>query len=159
MTTAELAALIHRETGLLEHAILSTVDFCGEDNPHLANPLNNEHPRTVFYFRPWAVPLSGDEPVHGRYLLFHCIGHNGDMWVTSFASRRAMEEDILGDAGITNAFTSVQVAVVDGRVARYEVSHQDDATGERRRFDKEAQWDSENPFGTLQGLTLRWLDG
>jgi hypothetical protein len=159
MTTAELAALIHRETGLPEHEILSTVDFCDEDNAHLANPLNNEHPKTVFYFRPRAAPLSGDEPVHGCYLVFRFIGHNGDMWVASLASRRATEEDILGGAGITNAFTTFEVAIVDGRVARYEVFYRDDATGERRRFDKEAQFDSESPFGTLQGLTLRWLDG
>ncbi|MED5016780.1 hypothetical protein P9847_05620 [Paenibacillus chibensis] len=115
--------------------ILESIDIIGEDNLYLRNHLNLEE--TVSYFRKREVPLSGDEIVNGDFFVFEYIGHNGDMFLRQYNSLIDIEEQITSGSGITNPFTTYQVAIVNGGVKEYEIYFTDKTDGIEYKFIKD----------------------
>lgn len=121
----------------LQHAvnyILEHVDVIGENNLHLRNPLNLD--KSVPYFRKRETPLTGDEIVVGDFLLFDYTGHSEDMYLRQYRSLSEIEEQITNCAGITNLFTTYQVAIINGRVQEYDVYFTEKNDGQEYKFIK-----------------------
>ncbi len=147
ISTYKLAEIIAIETFLKDRSysneelnetikyILEYVDIIGEDNHHLRNQLNLDE--SVCYFRKRETPLNGNELVTGDYLIFKYIGHNEDMFLIQYKSLEEIEENITNGAGITNIFTAYQVAIVNGRVRRYDIYFINEYDGLKYKFIKD----------------------
>ncbi|UNK20281.1 hypothetical protein MNQ98_09830 [Paenibacillus sp. N3/727] len=128
---SKLAELIAKETFLKNEVysigevqetinyILEYLDIIGADNLHLRNPLNLDE--NVFYFRKRDIPMMGNEIVTGEYLLFDYTGHNEDMFLRQLNSLNEIEDEITNGGGITNPFTTFQIAIINGMVRDYEI--------------------------------------
>lgn len=110
------------------------VDIIGTDNRTLRNPLNLD--KSVFYFRDREGPLTGQEMVTGDYLVFDYVGHSEDMFITQFNSINEIEEKITGGGGITNPFTTYQIAIVMGRFRQYNITFTNGVDGQEYDFAK-----------------------
>ena len=122
--------------GLEREEILKLLDTKGTENEHLANPLNRDP--EVFYERPRETAFTGDEAVHGDYLLLDFCGHNPSMVLFDFPSLQDLEAAILGGGGITNIFTTYQLAFRSGRLTPYDIFFQS-SSGDRAKFNKRDQ--------------------
>ena len=123
--------------GLERSEIFHLLDTKGSENEHLANQLNRD-PK-VPYARPREQPLTGSEEIHGDYLLLDFCGHNPSMLLFDFPRIEDLEAAILGGAGITNIFTTYQLAFLEGKLTPYAVYY-DSPSGVRVRFNKRDQY-------------------
>jgi hypothetical protein len=126
------------------------LDVSGERNLHLANPLN---PKDSWPVRPRAQSLSGDEPVHGGFLSLSYSAHDDCVLLEDHDDRSALEEFILGGAGILNPFTTYVFAFVDGNLAPYTITYRSMQNGMLLRLDINER-DPEEPY---LGKRLEWL--
>ncbi len=117
--------------------ILKLLDTKGTENEHLANPLNRDP--EVFHERPRETAFTGDEAVRGDYLLLDFCGHNPSMRLFDFPNLQDLEAAILGGGGITNIFTTCQLAFLGGRLTPYDVFYES-GSGERVKFNKRDQY-------------------
>jgi len=79
-------------------------------------------------------PLSPETLVFGDWLLFTDLNHDDYSWLSEHGSREELQDEILGGAGVFNAFTECQVAFEYGKVLPYTITYCD-KTGDRRIFD------------------------
>ncbi|NEZ41960.1 hypothetical protein [Paenibacillus alvei] len=147
MKISSLAEIIAKSSFLMDNSytseellenvnyILEYVDVIGEDNLPLRNPLNLDE--NVYYFRKRDVPLSGEEMVAGDYLLFDYVGHNEDMFLTQFKSLHELEAEMTNSGGITNPFTTYQIAIIHGVVKRYDIYFTNKLDGKEYKFIKD----------------------
>ena len=111
--------------------LLRTMDIISPSNPSLANP-SQGYPAS--HFRPREQPLTGKEEIRGDYFLFDYGGHDNSLFLREYESLRTLELALIGPAGITNVFTDLMIALVNGRLKHYEITFL--AAGQRKRFDK-----------------------
>ena len=116
-------------------AALRLLDVEGTRNAHLQNPLN--HPRRG-YVRPREIPLSGAEPVYGAFLAFKFCAHDPTLQLIDFDDINSLEQMLASDSGIVNFYITYCIALIDGKVARYQVAYHGD-DGSTGRFDKHFQ--------------------
>jgi hypothetical protein len=134
--------------------LLRTMDVISPSNPSLANP-SQGYPAS--HFRPREQPLTGEEEIRGDYFLFDYGSHDNSLFLREYESLRTLELAIIGPAGITNDFTTLMIAIVNGQLKHYEITFL--AAGQRKRFDK----DQQNLSSTVlrQGYSssqVSWLD-
>lgn len=70
---------------------------------------------------PRTIPLTGNENIEGKYLLFSDIGHLPEILLITFDSLTDLEQVIIGGGGILNPFTSIQIAILNGSVKPYRI--------------------------------------
>lgn len=70
---------------------------------------------------PRTIPLTGDEDIEGKYSLFSYIGHLPEIVLITFNSLTDLEQAIIGNGGILNGFTTIQIAFVNGSVKPYRI--------------------------------------
>jgi hypothetical protein len=109
--------------------ILELLNAKGSQNQHLANPSNT----------PRHAPLTGDEPVYGDFLLLDYCAHCPSVTLHDYSSLEDLEDDITGGGGITNHFTSHQLAFLHSKLAPYDIYH-DSPSGEQVKFIKQDQY-------------------
>jgi hypothetical protein len=145
----------HRNWGLREREALQLLDAVGERNEHLANPLNKS--REVPYFRPRQTPLTGEEPVYGKYLTMDYCGHEPSLSLKTFDTKEELERDILSEAGIINAWTTYVFAFIDGKLRDYEVvvTYTDGSTDSCDN-NKEQDGEADLMFPNVAKMELRW---
>ncbi|WP_339209199.1 hypothetical protein MHH56_15585 [Paenibacillus sp. FSL K6-3182] len=161
------------ETKLSEEKLKQTltylykkIDIIGTDNVELRNPLNLDE--SVFYFRDRETPLTGQEMITGDYLIFDYTGHNEDMFIKQFNSINELEEEITDGGGITNTFTTFQIALVFGKVRHYNITFTNGNNGQEYNFVKdvhdalpEYNYEEGKPGTQLFEITnvrIHWLD-
>lgn len=113
-------------------------------NEHLVNPLNRDP--NVYYFRPRAEPLSGDEPVYGQFLLLRYCSHDPFVILEDHDELGSLESALLSDGGILNPFITFQFAFIDFRLAPYRITYRD-KDGTVTPFNKQDQYDGKLSFG------------
>ena len=138
--------------------IYKVMDIDISSNKELANPLNKD-PK-VYYFRPRQTPLSGDEEVTGKYLVFDYCDHNQSMYLKERLSLRETEEYITAPSGMPNVYTTCIIAIIDGIVKHYEISYFDKHKGKRCILDKDEQINSDYPFDATydEQVQIKWLE-
>ncbi|WP_169088959.1 hypothetical protein [Paenibacillus sp. PL91] len=146
--------------------IYKKIDIVGIDNSELRNPLNLDE--SVFIFREREIPLTGQEMITGEYLIFDYCGHNEDMFIKQFNSINELEEEIIGGGGITNTFTTYQIAFVSGKVRHYNITFTNGSDCQEYDFVKgvhdalpEWNYEEERPGFELFEITnvkIHWLD-
>ncbi|BBH19245.1 hypothetical protein Back11_05900 [Paenibacillus baekrokdamisoli] len=139
--------------------LYKTIDIIGTNNSALRNPLNLDE--SVFYFRDRENPLTGQEIITGDYLIFDYIGHNGDMFIKQFNSIDELEEEITGSGGITNTFTTYQIAIVMGKVRHYNITFTNGNDGQEYNFVKDVhdalpEYNYEEEI--ITNVKIHWLD-
>lgn len=142
------------------------MDIVGSCNSELRNPLNLDE--TVFIFRDREIPLTGHEMITGDYLIFDYCGHNEDMFITQFNSINELEEEIIGGGGITNTFTTYQIAIVLGKVRHYNITFTNGIDGQEYDFVKDVhdalpEWNYEEKreeprLFEITNAKIHWLD-
>ena len=168
MNTAEIASLINKETrsysqeyqdiyGYLDvDHILKTVDIIGKDNEHLANPLNKD-PQFGEYFLDRKVPLTGNELVIGDYWLFAYGARYETMYLVQYDSIEELENQIISDGGIINTYVTCLIAIVKGKVKRYQILCERSHLPGKIILRKEEQV-KKFPFENLTNIELKWID-
>jgi hypothetical protein len=138
--------------------IYSRLDAWGEMNPHLKNP--SRHP-VAKWSTPREQPLSGDEEVHGDYLLFVWCSHDPFIHLREYESRETLEATLLSGGGAFNPFLTYLVPFIEGKVAQFRVTF--------RREDGEvaclakypgSKWPKFDPLAletAFPGRKLEWL--
>ncbi|MFK3936606.1 hypothetical protein ACI2JA_03700 [Alkalihalobacillus sp. NPDC078783] len=106
--------IYHRREYMLE-----SLDF-KYGNYHIKNP-NNDLSNHIYEERD--IPLSGEEAVYGDFLLYDYCGHDGKELIKSFNSLKELEKEILSPWGITNMFTTYNIAFVKGNIKNYKVEN------------------------------------
>jgi hypothetical protein len=109
----------HQCWGLREDEVLQLIDFVGDENAHLVNPLNRDP--LVPYFRPRQTPLTGEEKVYNKYIAMNYCGHDQSLRLETFGSLEEMEENLLSPGGLINSWTTYVFAFVDGQLHDYEL--------------------------------------
>jgi len=125
--------------------ILELLDAKGSKNQHLANPNNT----------PRDVALTGDETVHGDYLLLDYCAHYPSVALHDFSSIENLEYTIMGESGITNHFTTHQLAFLHSKLSPYDIYH-DSPFGEQVKFNKSDQY--KDMFSGLKyaNIKIQW---
>jgi len=101
-------------------------------------------------------PREPNSEVKSEFLLVEYVAHVPQILLHEFSFLQEIEDRILSVSGITNAFTSVIIPIVQGEVRRFSVSYSD-ARGVRIVFDKAAQLADPEPFGRQHpNLKLEW---
>lgn len=156
MYVSELATLIWQTLGrenLTVDDIYRCTDIKGKHNKHLVDVLNLTDGHRVR-----TTPLTGMEQIYGEYLLFDYCGHNGDMFLDEYESLEEVEAHIVGEAGITNAFTTYLVAIINGKIKPYQIYYRDEQTRGLRLFNKDEQLNSPDPFRSYKDVQVHWLN-
>ena len=117
--------------------IYKSIDFRGNRNQNLANPLNQE--KSIYYLRQRDIPLTGVEEIDGKYLLFTESSHDEFTLLEDFDSLFELEAAIISDSGEINPFTTYSVAFINGEIRDYEITFFDITQQKRIVFVKEAQ--------------------
>ncbi len=106
--------------------VLRLLDSDGNRNRHLRNPLN--HPRDG-YIKPRAVPLTGDEPVHGDFLALTYCAHDPFVRLDDHESLEQLEKFLASDSGTINFYITCSIAFIRGSVVPYRIGYElDDKT-------------------------------
>lgn len=108
-------------------------------NDHLANSLNRDD--NVSYSRARDVPLTGDEPVFGDFLLLEYCGHYPFAVLCDFDDEIQLENAILSPYGFISPFTTYMVAFKHYALRPYRLSFLN-ADGVRVAFDKRRQYEA-----------------
>lgn len=169
LSEEQLTKLSEEEMKEVLTYLYKKIDIIGTDNGELRNPLNLDE--SFFYFRDREIPLTGQEMITGDYLIFDYTGHNEDMYITQFNSINELEEEITGHGGITNQFTTYQIAIVKGKVRQYKVTFINGNDGKEYDFVKDLHHENpvyqnffdeeERPESQLFKITdvkMHWLD-
>lgn len=158
MKVSQIVKLIIEEINTIENGewftpedLYKRLGVYGPDNKHLVSPLS-QGPNT-FYWVERETALTGNEGVKGDYLLFQYSEHQGDMWLWQYESLQTLESAIIGGGGILNYFTTHMVAIIKGKIWRYEVWAVKEGSIQRVRFDKRKQLH----FGNWHSPKLTWL--
>jgi len=144
---SEAAASSRPGGGLTVHEIYCLLDVSKrrpQRNAHLVNPLNRDP--NVFYFRPRAQPLSGDEPVYGQFLLLRYCSHSPSVILEDYDDLGSLESAMLSDDGVLNTFISLQFAFIDFRLAPYRITYRA-KDGTVTLFSKQDQYNGKLSFG------------
>jgi hypothetical protein len=101
--------------------IYRLLDVVGHRNLHLSNPLNLDP--TIPYFRERLRPLTGQEPVYGRFLLLDYSDHEPAMILSDHDDVTDLERRILSNGGVLNCWTTWEIAFVDFVATPYQVAY------------------------------------
>jgi hypothetical protein len=132
-----------KQGGLWLSLIYELLDVRGSRNEHLANPLNRD--AKVFYWRPRAIPFTGEEEVHGEFLTLDYCSHYPQLILTDFDSLEDLEASLLGPAGLMNQFTTQQIAFKALQLQPFNIYY-DSPDGMQIRFEKHAQKDFDTKY-------------
>ncbi len=130
------------EGGFDRREILGLLEVRGSRNAHLADPIEG---RGGFQNR--NTPLEGSEPVYGNYLTLRYLGHDPAVVLTDHDDLPSLEAEICSGSGYLNPFSTLMVAIVEGRVRPFRILH--GAPGQAREiFRKRDQSGPAFSFGT-----------
>lgn len=139
------------------------IDVIGQNNKHLRNPLNLD--KSCYYSREREKSLSGEELIYGDFILFDYCGHSEDMYIKEFDSLEQLEKAIKDDGGLTNPFTTYQVAIIKGQVKDYNLYFTNKNDGKEYKFVKDyhdlLERDAEHrgiPYFKITNVRLEWVE-
>jgi hypothetical protein len=96
--------------------IYACLDAQGDQNPHLKiRRVGRGPPRRE-------QPLSGDEEVHGEYLLFVWCPHDQFIHLDEYKSKEGLEKILLSASGAFCPFLTYLVPFVKGKLAPFRIS-------------------------------------
>lgn len=130
--------------------IYDKVDIIGVHNKQLKNPVD--------CFEQREVPLTGNEIINGEFLLYEYIGHTGDTYIKEFNSIDEIENEIISGSGLTNTFTTYQLAIIKGTVKVYSIFFTNGVDGNEYKFVKGYHDDFElaNQF-EFTNIRIEWI--
>jgi hypothetical protein len=153
-TQAVIATAEDPYVGLSTDLIYRLLDVVGTANPHLKNPLNRY--KDVYYFRPREFPLTGEEPIFGRFLILTYCSHDDCVILIDCADVTTLEARLLGGGGILNPFTSIEFAFVDFLLTPFHITYRG-RDGSMSVFNKRKQNENIQRRETYENRTLKWL--
>ena len=113
------ASRVDPEGSLLSlREIYRLLDVRGTANSHLANSLNQ--PPWNGHFRPREIPLKGDEPIYGDYLLFEYCHHDPFVILADCPNLVVLENQL---GRILNPYINYAFAFVRGNLAPYRIRY------------------------------------
>ncbi len=98
-----------------------------------------------------------DEEIQSKFITIDYMGHVPELRLNVFSCLEDIENHILSDAGITNAFTTAIIPIVNDRVKYYEAVYSTSDSVERA-FNKTEQLSNAKPFEIIyNNLKLNWI--
>ena len=135
--------------------IFNLLDFFGEHNAHLSNPLctkNTEH----YSVERREFPLTGDEIIKGDYLLLDYSGHDEFIALWQSDTLDEIVDHLISSGGYTNFYVYTMIPIVYGKIKRFKILYKNRIDGRDYFFDKKMK----NPPNDDEMLDKRviWLD-
>ena len=122
MKLIDIIKEISNITSLPMEYLMGNIDFWG-GNKHLSLPLSDNYYTDT---RRFDNPLTGDEIVHGEFLLYSYCGHDGVSVLKSYDTLTGLEDAILSPGGITNTFSTFYIPFIGGVPKEYRIKLTDE---------------------------------